>query len=255
MATFRLPAVAGALVCGASLGLPAAAGGGDRLVAAVASNFAAPARAIAREFEAASGHRVTLVPGSTGKHHAQIVNGAPFDVFLAADREHPERLAASGLALPGRFTYALGRLALWSRHPTMVDAEGRVLAAGSFRRLAIAQPRLAPYGRAARQALERLGLWAQLEPRLVRGENVGHAFHFAASGAAELAFVALSQVLEAERRGLPRGSVWIVPPEFYDPIEQQAVLLAGNDRAAAFFGFLSSPRVRAIVAEYGYALP
>lgn len=228
-------------------GLPVA----DEIRVAVASNFAEAARRLATAFEAESGHRVTLVIGATGKLYAQIHHGAPFDAYLAADRRRPERLEREGLARPGsRFTYALGELVLWSPRPGYVDPEGRVLEAGEFRHLAIANPRLAPYGRAAREVLEALGLWQRLQGRMVRGENIGQAFQFVRSGNAELGFVARSQLGGAEA-----GSRWPVPSDLHAPIVQQAVLLKEKPAARAFLAFLRGRRGRAIITDQGYRLP
>ncbi len=221
---------------------------------AVASNFQLPARALARAFDAPGGAGVLFVFGATGRHYAQILHGAPFDAFLAADAARPERLEKAGRAVLGsRFTYALGRLVLWSPRPGLVDENGAVLRGKAFRHLAIANPRLAPYGLAARETLRRLGLWRRLRPRLVRGENIGQTFQFVKSGAAELGFVAASQIARPGTR--PGGSLWRVPPELYPPVRQQAVLIRENAVARAFLRFLRSARGRAIIASYGYALP
>ena len=192
---------------------------------AVASNFAPAARALAADFERqAGGQPVQLVVGSTGRQFAQIVHGAPFDLFLAADRRRPERLEQEGRVVPGScFTYALGRIVLWSPQPDLVDDEGAVLRAGHIRHLAIANPRLAPYGRAAQQVLRRLGLMEQLQPRLVQGENVAQAYQFVKTGNAALGFVAYAQV---HRTAGQDGSLWAVPQSLCDPIEQQAVQLS-----------------------------
>ena len=237
----------------ATLAATGAAEAADLRVA-VAANFADAAAEIARAFEARQGQRVVLVPGSTGKLHAQIDLGAPFDVLLAADADSPRRLESQGRAVPGsRFTYAVGRLALWSARDGLVDAEGAVLAGDRYRRLAIANPQTAPYGRAAMQVLERLGLLERVAPLLVRGESVGQVYHFVASGAAELGFLALSQL--RPDRGTVAGSAWIVPETLHESIEQQAVLLVrakDNPAAAAFLAFLREPEARAIVARLGY---
>lgn len=236
------------------LGLTAApAARAERVTVAVASNFAATAEQVGRAFTASQNHEVALIAGSTGKHFAQILNGAPFDVLLAADRERPERLERDGLAVPGsRFTYARGRLALWSPGDGVVDQNGEVLRSDRFRHLALANPRLAPYGMAARETLARLGLWASLQPQLVFGENVGQAFAFVRSGAAELGFVALSQVRSADG---DRGSAWTVPETLHDPIEQQAVLLRDTPAARAFLDFLRGPTAAAIITASGYGAP
>jgi len=227
--------------------LPVAA---DSLTVAVASNFASVARVLADAFERDSGHRVQLVPGATGKHFAQIRNGAPFEVFLAADASRPEQLEREGLAVPGsRFTYALGTLVLWSPDPGLVDTAGRVLARGDFRRLALANPELAPYGRAARDVLLAQGLWSSLRDRLVQGENVSQVFQFVHSGAAELGFVAGSQILGKA------GSRWVVPGQLHQPIEQQAVLLSDRATGRAFLDFLRSDSGQALIRAHGYHTP
>jgi molybdate transport system substrate-binding protein len=221
---------------------------------AVASNFTPTLQVIARRFEASSGHRLILSPGSTGKHYAQITHGAPFDLFFAADSERPRLLDGNGRALAEtRFTYAIGQLVLWSPEPGMVDGQGEVLETGEFRHLAIANPDLAPYGRAARETLENLGLWSGLGGRLVRGENVNQAFQFVRSGNAQLGFVALSQL---QQPGAPiAGSRWRVPRTMYAPIEQQAVLLRESPAARAFLAFMRSEETLQLIAEYGYLRP
>lgn len=221
---------------------------------AVASNFRGAAQEIAAGFDAASGHRTVLIFGSTGKHYAQIVNGAPFDVFLAADAERPERLERSGHAVAGtRFTYALGRLALWSADPERVVDGAALLKQGDFRRLAIANPVLAPYGRAARETLEALAAWRAAEPRLVTGDNVAQAYQFAASGNAEIGLVAWSLLLQGEAG--PGGSWWQVPESLHAPIAQQAVLLRENPGGRAFLEYLRGPDALAILRARGYGVP
>ena len=238
----------GLCLCLLCLAAPLAA---DTLRVAVASNFVPVARELARGFERMSGHRVVLAPGSTGKHAAQILHGAPFDVFLAADRARPRRLEQAGVALPGtRFTYARGRLALWSPRPDLAARGEAALRRLGNNRLAIANPRLAPYGRAARQALRRLGLWRALQPALVRGENIAQAFQFVNSGNADLGLVAWSQLKAPGVRG--RGSHWLLPAALYDPIEQQAVQLRRGEAAAAFLRYLRSPAARALIRQAGY---
>ena len=196
-----------------------------------------------------------LSTGSTGKFYAQIRNGAPFDVLLAADEATPRRLAAEKLAPQAPFTYAVGKLVLWSPQPGLVDAEGRILATGSFKRLAMANPKLAPYGLAAEQTMRKLGVRSALEPRIVMGESIAQAFQFVASGNAELGFVALSQLRESAP---PGGSAWLVPQSHYAPIRQDAVLLAhgaANPAAREFLEFLRSNAARTVIARYGYELP
>lgn len=218
---------------------------------AVAANFAEPAQEIAARFEATTGHRAVLSFGSSGQFFAQIANGAPFDVFLSADAERPIKVEADGLSVRGsRFTYATGRLVLWSRTPGLVDGGGAILARGGFDKLALADPKTAPYGLAAVETLRRLGLSDRLSPRLVTGTSITQAYQFTDTGAAELGFVALSQVV-----GHNRGSRWIVPATHHSPIAQQAVLLkrgADNAAARAFMVFLKGPEARAIIRRYGY---
>jgi len=221
---------------------------------AVAASFTQPARALAAEFSRVTGHEIKMIFGSTGKLHAQIASGAPFDVFLAADRERPAMLEKAGRTVRGsRVTYAIGRLVLWSPTPGYVGESGRVLAGGDFRRLAIANPRHAPFGRAARQLLESMGLWAELAPRLVRGENVAQAFHFVATGNAELGLVSLSQIKGPGQQR--KGSSWLAPRHLYRPIEQQAVLLRPSAAAREWLSFLGSRGARDIILAYGYELP
>jgi len=238
------------LAAGLSLLAGASAMAGETRVA-VAANFTEPAKAIAAKFEARTGHKATLSFGSSGQFYTQIANGAPFEVFLSADAERPARAEAEGLAVAGaRFTYATGRLVLWSRTPGLVDAKGAVLARGKFEKLAIAEPRSAPYGLAAVETLTRLGLQDTLKPKIVTGSSITQAYQYVQTGAAELGFVALSQVI-AERG----GSRWVVPTSHQTPIEQQAVLLktgAGNRAATAFLQFLKGPEARAIIRRYGY---
>lgn len=231
---------------------PAAAG---EAVVAVAANFSEVAERLAKDFERESGHRLTFVAGSTGKLYAQIANGAPFDAFLAADQESPGRLEKEGLAFAGsRFTYATGRLTLWSGEPGRIGRDGAAtLRQGKFRRLAIANPALAPYGAAAQRTLESLGLWQRFKDRIVMGETIGQAHALVATGNAELGFVALSSVLSP--RNETRGSRWDVPSDLHAPIHQDAVLLARgakNPAARAFLGFLRSPKAKAVIATYGY---
>jgi molybdate transport system substrate-binding protein len=221
---------------------------------AVAANFTAPMQRIAADFEQATGHQAKLAFGSTGKFYAQIRNGAPFDVLLAADDETPARLEREGVAVAGsRFTYSIGRLALWSARPGYVDGEGAVLKQGAFRHLAIANPKLAPYGAAAVETLGNLGLLAALQPKFVQGENIAQAFQFVSTGNAELGFVALSQVVEGGK--LKRGSAWLVPPGLHAPIRQDAVILSrgrDNPAALALMKYLKQDEARAIIKAYGY---
>jgi molybdate transport system substrate-binding protein len=226
----------------------------DELVVAVAANFTAPMRLIAQGFEAESSHKLLLSFGSTGKFYAQIRNGAPFDVFLSADDTTTLRLEKDALAVPGsRFIYATGRLVLWSAQPDLVDGSAAVLKSESFRHLAIAAPKLAPYGAAAMQTMQCLGLLSSLQARLVQGESIGQAYSFVASGNAELGFIAMSQVYQAGK--LTNGSAWIVPSKLHKPIVQEAALLtrAKDSRAAAeFLSYLKSPPAKAVMQSFGY---
>ncbi len=242
---------AGAL---ATAGLLAQAG---EVTVAVAANFAEPLKQLAQRFEAISGHRVALSVGSTGKLYSQIVAGAPFDLLLAADAERPERLEHDGLSQPGsRFTYAVGQLVLWSPKPGVVDDQGAVLASDRFQRLALANPRLAPYGEAAMAVLRQRGLAERLAPKLVTGDSIAQAYQFVATGNAEIGFVARSQV---QSPGKPvSGSVWVVPQALYSEIRQDAVLLkrgAQNPAATALLDYLRSPAARDLIAAHGYGLP
>lgn len=244
------------IVLAGALGLCALRADAGEVRVAVAANFTAPLKEIAALFQADTGHTVQASYGATGKFYAQIRNGAPYDVLLAADDATPARMAAEGLAQgPSRFTYAVGRLVLWSRAPGTVDAKGEVLN-GPFGKLAIANPRLAPYGAAAQETLQNLGLWNRVQSRIVMGENISQTLQFADSGAADLAFVARSQTL---RDGKPvGGSVWIVPQTLYAPIRQDAILLAQpQDKAAAvaFMKYLKSAKAVRVIRRFGYALP
>lgn len=226
----------------------------EEIRVAVASNFRPALADIASSFEQTRGHGIDLIAGSTGKHYAQILNGAPFDIFLAADAARPARLESENRIVAGsRFTYALGRLALWSRDAGRVDAAGQVLRTGDYARLAIANPDLAPYGQAAREVLHALGLWEALRPRLVFGENIAQAFLFTHSGGAELGFVARSQLHEpGTGRG---GSQWLVPDSLHAPIAQQAVLLRDGPVARDFIAFLRSPEAIKLIRDHGYETP
>ena len=221
---------------------------------AVAANFAEPAREIAARFRARTGHEASISIGSSGQLYAQVVNGAPFDVLLSADRERPEKAEAEGLGVAGsRFTYATGRLVLFSRTPGLVDGRGAVLRTGRFDKIAIADPRTAPYGVAAVEAMRKLGAYDSLQPKLVQGTSIAQTYQFVDTGAAELGFLALSQV--AQVKG---GSRWLVPAALHTPIDQQAVLLkrgAGNPAARAFLAFLRGAEARAVIRRYGYEAP
>lgn len=221
---------------------------------AVAANFTEPAREIAARFKARTGHEAALSFGSSGQFYGQIANGAPFEVFLSADRERPEKVEAEGLGVAGsRFTYAIGRLVLYSKTPGLVDGEGQVLKGGRFNKIAIADPKTAPYGLAAVETMKRLRLYETLTPKLVRGTSITQAYQFVETGAAELGFVALSQVVAVKG-----GSRWTVPAANHAPIDQQAVLLktgAEDPAARAFMTFLRGREARAIIRKYGYEAP
>ncbi len=229
---------------------------GDVLVA-VAANFAAPMARIASAYTAATGHRVALSSGATGKFYAQIARGAPFDVLLAADEQTPRKLLAEGHGVAGSsFTYAVGSLVLWSAQPGLVDAQGAVLGSPGWRHLSIANPKVAPYGAAAMQVLRARGLEAATAGRIVTGESIAQAYQFVATGNAELGFVALSQVLVPDQPGQPvKGSMWRVPAELHSPIRQDALLLKAGERnpaAVALLAFLQGPAARALIAAHGY---
>lgn len=230
----------------------------DEVLAAVAANFAGPAAQIAQGFKAQTGHDVKLSIGATGKFYSQILAGAPFEVLLSADDETPRRLAAEGHVVAGSaFTYAIGQLVLWSPRAGLVDDQGAVLAhPAKFDRLAIANPRLAPYGLAATEVLKARGLTDAVAPKLVTGESIAQAFQFVSTGNAEIGFVALSQVRVA---GKPAGgSLWRVPASLYTPIQQDAVLLkagGGKKAAAEFLAYLKSAPALAVIQAHGYGLP
>ena len=227
---------------------------GAQIRVAVASNFKDAMASIISRFEAGTDHEMSVSFGSTGKHYAQIKNGAPFDIFFAADTRRPKRLEQEGSAVPGtRFTYAVGKVILWSPQKGYVDAQAKVLEHGQFRHLAMANPKLAPYGEAAQAILQARGVWERLNGRLVRGENIGQAFQFVKSGNAELGFVAYSQLKPLN--GTIEGSFWEPPRALYAPIEQQAVLLQDNDAAREFLSFVRGDEVLRIIRDYGYATP
>ena len=219
---------------------------------AVAANFAEPARDIAAAFEKATGHKAVLAFGASGAFYTQISHGAPFEVFLSADAERTARAEKEGLAVPGtRFTYAIGQLVLYSATAGLVDSRGAVLRSGKFDKISIADPATAPYGVAAIETMRKLGVLYALKPKLVTGNSIAQAYQFVSTGAAELGFVAYSQVIT-----VPGGSRWIVPAKLHAPIDQQAVLLktgANNPAAAAFIKYLKSGAARAIIVRHGYA--
>ena len=233
----------------------------EEVTVAVAANFAAPMQKIAQAFEQDTGHKALLAFGATGKFYAQIKNGAPFAVLLSADDETPARLEKEGVAIAGtRFTYAIGRLALWSKNPLLVDDKGQVLLSNatdknSFKKIAIADPKLAPYGAAAIEVLGRMDALAKLTPKLVQGDSIGQAFQFVMTENAELGFVALSQISIDGR--INQGSAWVVPQNLYTPLKQDAVLLPlGKNSAAALalMKYMRTDRAQAIIRAYGYTL-
>lgn len=247
----RRPFLAAAFAGALSLVMGAASALAAETKVAVAANFTEPAKEIAAKFEAATGHKVVLSFGSSGQFYTQIANGAPYEVFLSADSERPTKAEADGLAVTGtRFTYATGRLVLFSKTPGLVDAKGAVLKKGGFEKLAIADPKAAPYGQAAVETLTKLKLYETLKPKIVTGSSITQAYQYVQTGAAELGFVALSQVINETG-----GSRWVVPAADHTPIDQQAVLLkTGSDNVAAkaFLQFLKGKDAKAIIKRYGY---
>lgn len=223
---------------------------------AVAANFTGPMQQIATEFEKDSGHKAVLSFGATGKFYAQIVNGAPFEVFLSADDSTPAKLEKEGHAVPGsRFTYAVGKLVLWSAKPDFVDAKGDVLKSGNFNKLSIANPKTAPYGAAAIETLKKLQLLETVQPKLVQGENISQTLQFVSTGNADLGFVALSQVFKDGK--IISGAAWIVPGEFHDAIYQDAAILAKgkeNPVTGALLAYLKGDKAKAIIKSFGYDL-
>jgi molybdate transport system substrate-binding protein len=225
----------------------------DDIMVAVAANFTAPFNRLATEFEKDSGHKLVASFGSTGKFYAQIRNGAPFEVLLAADDETPAKLVKEGAAVAGSpFSYAIGKLVLWSAKPGVVDAKGEVLRGNSFQRLALADPKLAPYGAASVEVMKKLGVYDGLAPRLVTGETLAQVYQFVGSGNSELGFVALSQVL---KDGRIDGSSWVVPAALHTPIRQDAVLLnPGQGKAGplALLKYLQGAKAQALIKSFGY---
>ena len=245
----RLPILLSALL----LAVAAHAG---KVQVAVAANFTAPMKQIAAEFEKDTGHNAVLSFGATGKFYAQISNGAPFEVLLAADDETPARLEKELLATPGTgFTYAIGKLALWSAKEGYVDGQGDVLKKGDFKHLALANPKTAPYGAAAIETMKQLSVLDRIRPKFVQGENIAQTHQFVATGNAELGFVALSQVFKDGKVSF--GSAWVVPGKLYAPILQDAVVLAkgrNNPAANALVKYLKTDKARNIIKSYGYEL-
>lgn len=228
----------------------------DEVSVAVAANFTEPMKKIAAEFEKTSGHKVSLSFGSTGKFYSQVKAGAPFEVLVAADDETPVKMEQDGLAVKGsNFTYAIGKLVLWSAKPAIIDDKGEVLKKGGFDHLSVANPKLAPYGAAGIETLKALGVYDAVAPKLVQAENIAQAYQFVATGNALIGFVALSQVIGEDGK-VKSGSVWIVPEKYYTQIRQNAVLLdRGKEKAAAgaLLKYLKSPFAVKVIAAYGYA--
>ncbi|MEY3219296.1 MAG: hypothetical protein RIT27_653 [Pseudomonadota bacterium] len=219
----------------------------EEIYIAVASNFTATSKAIIEEFEKTTGHKVKLSFGSTGKFYAQIINGAPFQIFLAADDKHPQKLAQNGYGVPETlFTYATGKLVLWSLKENPEQQFKKL----TFRKLAIANPETAPYGTAAVEALKAMKLWEQVESKIVKGDNISQTQQFVSTGNAEIGFIALAQAMQ-------EGYFWEIPQELYSPLHQQAILLkkgAQNTAAKAFLDFLKTPTAIALITKAGYSL-
>ena len=239
------------LVCGHSQA--------DSIRIAVASNFSAAIKQLVKQYQAKSSHKIELSFSSTGKHYAQIRHGAPFDIFFAADSKRPELLESSGIGIKdSRFTYAYGRLALWSMDKTRVDKNGLILQQANFRHLSIANPKLAPYGAAAMDVLHNLKLTQKLSSKLVYGENISQAYQFIASRNVELGFIAYSQLKQGRTgqtgSGAGSGSYWLVPESMHRPIEQQAIQLSDNNVADDFIRFVKSNDGQNIIRTFGYSL-
>lgn len=226
----------------------------EEIHAAVASNFTAPMKDIVKQYEEESGNKVILSFGSSGKFFAQIQNGAPFQIFLSADENKPDALEKAGLIVTGtRFTYAIGALALWSVKPDFIDNNDARLKSGDFNKLALANPKLAPYGVAATEVLEGLGLTESTKSKWVMGENISQTYQFASTGNTDLGFVALSQIMSEGR--ITKGSSWIIPTDQYSPIRQDAVLLKSAENSTAakeLLNYLRSDKARSIIHSYGY---
>jgi molybdate transport system substrate-binding protein len=228
----------------------------DEVQVAVAANFTAPLQQIAPAFEKATGHKLVASFGSTGKFYAQIRNGAPFEVLLAADDETPAKLVKEGSAIAGStVTYAIGRLALWSARPAIVDDHGEVLKKGGFDHLALTNPKLAPYGAAAVEVMKALGVFDPLQPKFITGENLLQTYQYISSGNALLGFIALSQVMKDGK--ITTGSAWVIPAHLHQPIKQDAVLLEngkGKPAAKALMNYLKGDQAGIIIRSYGYDL-
>lgn len=228
----------------------------DEVSVAVAANFTAPMQKIAADFEQATGHKVVAAYGASGRFYAQIRNGAPFELLLSADDEIPARLVKENAAVAAsRFTYAIGKLVLWSAQPGVVDGQGEVLKKGGFDHIALANPKLAPYGAAAVAVMKTLGAYDALQPKMVTAENIAQAHQYVSSGNALLGFVALSQIL---KDGKIEGSSWLVPARLYPAIRQDAVILdkgKGKPAALALAQYLQDDKAKAVIKSFGYELP
>lgn len=239
------------LICLMLLLPVAAASQAGEVKVAVAANFTQPAKDIAAAFKARTGHQASLSFGPSGQFYTQIMNGAPYEVFMSADAERPIKAETEGLGIKGtRFVYAYGALVLWSADPKLIDAKGAVLKGGKFKKLAIADPATAPYGVAAIETLEKLGVYDTVAPKIVKGTSIAQTYNFVSTGSAELGFVALSQIYRSKA-----GSRWIVPKSYYTPIDQQVILLKTGDKnpaARAWLTFLKSPEAAKIIRSYGY---
>jgi molybdate transport system substrate-binding protein len=247
MKPMKMLAAAGVILL--SLGHAAFAG---QTNVAVAANFTDAAKEIAEAFKAKTGHEAVLSFGASGQFYTQITQEAPFQVFLSADAERPQKLADEGLGDKAtKFTYAVGKLVLWGKAADVTKGE-EVLKGGSFSKLSIANPTSAPYGAAAVETMKKLGVYEALTPKIVQGNNISQTFQFIDTGNAELGFVALSQLTK-----VTTGSRWMVPQTLYAPIKQDAVLLKkgqGNEAATAFMTFLKGPEATVIIRKYGYAM-
>jgi len=248
----RSSALVGLLLMAGAIGVAHAA----EVQVAVAANFSGPFEKIAAEFAAETGHKAIVAVGATGKFYTQIKSGAPFEVLLSADDETPRKLIVEGDAVTGsQFTYAKGKLVLWSAKPGLVDEKGTALLRDDIAHIALANPKLAPYGLAAEETLKAGKIYDALKAKLVMGESITQAYQFVATGNAEIGFVALSQIAAPGK--VMEGSAWIVPANLYSPILQDAVLLKkgeANPAAAALLKFLKGEKARAVIKSYGYEL-
>ncbi len=241
-------------LCMCSVFLMAAKVQAVEIKVAVASNFANVLKEVAIEFQKDTGHQLAITPGATGKFYAQISNGAPFDVFLSADDETPRKLAQEGKAIASsQFTYAIGRLALWSPNPEMIDKTADILKTDKFKFIAIANAKVAPYGQAAVQTMQKLGVLTKIEPRVVQGESISQTYQFVSTGNAQLGFVAMSQIVENGK--IKMGSAWIVPEEMHEQLKQDAVVLQSCKHMSAcqaLIDYLKSEKAKKLMASYGY---